>query len=161
MLCGSFKNSNGSHGEKAEFSRRGSSVKVVDQDCSGFDFEGELQGLGFAAMNSGDGAQLRHWSKLQPRSRNADPILHQLGSVAVLQFIADRNRCQNALEEFFKQIGGINQDEVMERPGIGHNDVAHLARDLPKRCDVGRDFLALGRSAGLGGLQERIGLPAV
>ena len=50
------------------------------------------------------------------------------------QLVADRERDKNMIEEARKDVGAINQNEIMERTSVGNDDAAHYFLEIRRRC---------------------------
>ena len=77
------------------------------------------------------------------------------------QFIAHGERDKHAIEKFPEDFPAINQNQIMQRAGVGNDDAAHLFGDTTKTLEIGGELFALAKAKGLGVFEKAVGLKAV
>jgi hypothetical protein len=75
------------------------------------------------AQQSGIGAiRLRDRAHFEPVGRRSGPGADRLGRFGMQQLVSDRVRDQDFREEREQDVALADQDEIMDRPGIGDDD---------------------------------------
>lgn len=92
------------------------SVGIVEQKLIGLKLLREGDGFPFSWIKEGlrrveNGTQRVH---LQPRRRTRDPASDDIRRFLVLQLLEDRRRNQDAIEESWKEVHLMNEDQVVQ-----------------------------------------------